>query len=165
MNILIIGNCGVGKTWVMKNLIKQHNVNKLGKIGKFKFHYNDKLMVIGKYDNSTFEGSDKLSMAVMSDISFFRDWSVAKDGFTIAEGDRFMNKRYIDNMQPIIIQIKGSGEEGRILRGSKQTERHLKAINTRVSNIAKEFGIVKVYDSNHCLNFINKQIDENRKSK
>lgn len=164
MNILVIGNCGVGKTWVMKRLIEQHNVNYRGKIGMFRFHYNDEhLVVAGKYDGSTFEGSDKLSMAVMRDIDKFNFWRENRDCITIAEGDRFMNKKYIEKMKPIIIQIQGNGEEGRLKRNSKQTDRHLKAINTRVNNIAKEFGIIKVYDSNHCLRLINKQIDERRK--
>jgi len=163
MNILIIGNCGVGKTWVMKKLIEQHNVKHRGKLGMFKFHYNRDMLVVGKYDGSTFEGSDKLSMAVMRDIDTFRDWCTQTETITIAEGDRFMNKKYIENMNPLIIQIQGSGDEGRKERGSNQTDRHLKAINTRVSNISNEFGIVKVYDSNHCLSLINKQIDERRK--
>jgi len=165
MNILIIGNCGVGKTWVMKQLIKQHNTNFRGQLGLFKFHYNENVMVVGKYDGSTFEGSDKLSMAVMKDIDTFKTWCDTRSGIIIAEGDRFMNKRYIEIMKPLIIQIQGSGEEGRELRGSEQTSRHLKAINTRVSNIAEGFGIVKVYDSNHCLGLINKQIDEISRAK
>jgi len=163
MNILIIGNCGVGKTWVMKKLIEQHNMKLRGKLGMFKFHYNEDITIVGKYDGSTFEGSDKLSMAVMRDVDTFKTWCDAKSGIVVAEGDRFMNKNYIDKMRPLIIQIQGNGEAGRIMRKSEQTERHLKAINTRVSNISKQFGIVKVYDSNHCLKLINKQIDERRK--
>lgn len=163
MNILIIGNCGVGKTWVMKKLIEQHNVKHRGKLGMFKFHYNRDMLVVGKYDGSTFEGSDKLSMAVMRDIDTFRDWCTERECITIAEGDRFMNKKYIDNMNPLIIQIQGDGEAGRLMRKSEQTDRHLKAINTRVSNISSQFGIVKVYDSNHCFRLINKQIDERRR--
>tara|TARA_R110000823_G_scaffold315684_1_gene449698 strand:+ start:10118 stop:10609 length:492 start_codon:yes stop_codon:yes gene_type:complete len=160
MNILIIGNCGVGKTWVMKELIYQHNLRKRGKLGMFKFHHNDNILVLGKYDNSTFEGGDKLSMAVMRDTPVFKDWVKSEGVITIAEGDRFMNSTYIENMNPIIIRIKGTGVEGRRVRNSEQTERHLKAINTRVSNVADRFGVISVYDSNHCLRIINKQIDE-----
>lgn len=162
MNILIIGNCGVGKTWVMKQLIKHHKLKQRGKLGLFKFHYNEDMLVVGKYDGSTFEGSDKLSMAVMRDIHTFKNWCDHRSGIAVAEGDRFMNKKYIDNMNPLIIQTQGNGEQGRSIRGSRQTDRHLKAINTRVSNIANEFGIVKVEDSNHCLKMINEQIDERR---
>tara|TARA_R110001599_G_scaffold347011_1_gene572863 strand:+ start:5046 stop:5543 length:498 start_codon:yes stop_codon:yes gene_type:complete len=165
MNILIIGNCGVGKTWVMKQLIEHHNPKYRGQLGLFKFHYNENIMVVGKYDGSTFEGSDKLSMAVMKDLGTFKDWCDTRSGVVIAEGDRFMNMRYIETMQPLIIQIQGNGDAGRLKRRSKQTQRHLKSINTRVSNISNDFGIVKVYDSNHCLNFINKQIDEYTKAK
>ena len=65
--LLIIGNCGVGKTWIMRKLIED-NPNKPLKLGKFLFHETDKLIIVGKYDGSVFEGSDRLSMSVITDL-------------------------------------------------------------------------------------------------
>lgn len=132
-DILLIGECGTGKTWVMSNIVK--DLNKLGKIGLFRFHYNDKVVVPGVYDGSVFQGSDKLSMAVTRDIIKFREW--AKGRIVIYEGDRFTNSKILSYL-PHVIKIAGNGAEGRKKRGTKQSERHLKAISTRVANITAD---------------------------
>jgi len=156
MNVLIIGECGVGKTWVMKQLLADYNLQP-GKIGKFKFHYNDDIVLIGVYDGSTFEGSDRLSMSLNTDLDNFLLWSNNKS--VICEGDRFTNSTFIKKATPIIFKIQGDGEVGRKIRGSKQTERHLKSIATRVSNIKED---VLAKDSEEAYYLIKKfiQYDE-----
>ena len=149
MRVLIVGNCGVGKTWLMKALIKEFKVEKRQKIGKFYFHSNDRVIVVGKYDGSTFEGSDRLSMSVITDLSAFLQLSVGK--ISIFEGDRFTNGRFIKEANPIIVKILGDGASGREKRGSAQTERHIKSINTRVSNINANF---EVNNSMEAFNLI-----------
>lgn len=146
MTILLIGACGSGKTWVMKELIKLLKLDKLGKVGMFYYHHNTKVYVLGKYDGTTFEGSDKLSMAVMRDMEKFKEFSKGK--VVIAEGDRFSNKTFIEAMKPTIIKITSDGEKGRRLRKSNQTTRQIQSIATRVSNISSE---IEVVDSNNAL--------------
>ncbi len=148
MIVLIIGECGVGKTWVMKQMLKD---TKRYKLGLLRFHENENTIIIGKYDGSTFEGSDKLSMAVMKDLNKILLYIKHKNKLAIFEGDRFMNKNFIQKAKPYIIKINGDGEAGRIKRGSNQTERQLKTIRTRVSNI--EHNLV-VENSNECLKYI-----------
>lgn len=132
--ILIIGACGSGKTWVMKQIIKQMDLQLSAKFGMFQFKTNKKLCVLGKYDGQMFEGSDRLSMAIARDFEPFKK-IVDKNNFTIiAEGDRFTNKKFIEVFKPYVIKIKDSGEKGRKLRGSNQTERHVRSIQTRVDN-------------------------------
>ena len=130
-NILIIGACGVGKTWVMKHLLSIDD--KRFKLGKINFHENDSLIIVGKYDGTIFEGSDRLAMTAITDIS--RVIAYAKGKKTIWEGDRFMNSTFIDKAKPIIMRIMGDGQEGRRKRGSQQSERQVKAISTRGSKI------------------------------
>ena len=152
-NILIVGECGVGKTWVMKNLLlKENNAYKLG---LFLFHETDNYIVVGKYDGSTFEGSDKLSMGVMKDLKKMKKYldKVGKVG--IFEGDRFMNRNFISMMEPVILKITGDGKEGRDKRGSEQTERQLKTIKTRVSNIKEN---INIENSSKCLQYIKEEI-------
>lgn len=134
-NILIIGECGVGKTWVMKNLIEHFELERTQKYGMIKMKRNDKICVVGAYDGSTFEGSDRLSMAVMRDVPLFVDTLGQIVKYCVWEGDRFTNWKFIDKVKPLVIKIAGNGSEGRKKRGSNQTERHLKAISTRVNNI------------------------------
>lgn len=143
--ILIIGECGVGKTWVMKQLLKNCKAYKLG---MFYFHENDKHIIVGKYDNSTFEGSDRLSMAVMRDLDKMLIYINKQKKIGIFEGDRFMNKNFIKAAEPYIIKINGDGKAGRLKRGSKQTERQLKTIRTRVANIKEN---ILVNNSQECL--------------
>lgn len=136
-NILITGCCGTGKTWVMKELIKNLNCKKKVKLGTIEYRSNGNVNILGKYTGETFDGSDRLSMAVMKDLEPYLNYNKGKQ--TIAEGDRFTNKNFIQRTNPFIICIKGNGMEGRIKRGSNQSERHLKAIETRVRNIKADF--------------------------
>lgn len=148
MIILIIGECGVGKTWVMKNLL---NKTKGYKLGLFYFHENEINIIVGKYDNTTFEGSDRLSMSVMSDLNKMYSYIKKSQKIAIFEGDRFMNNNFIKKCNPYIIKIKGDGLNGRLKRGSNQTERQLKTIKTRVKNITPH---IEVENSNECLKII-----------
>lgn len=148
--ILVIGECGVGKTYVMSCLAKE--CHRRGKIGLFRFHFNDKIVIPGVFDGSMFQGSDKLSMAVTRDLDKFTQWS--KDKIVIYEGDRFTNSKIL-SLKPFVIKIAGDGAEGRKKRGSKQSERHLKSIATRVANIDAD---IVAEDSVEALVIIRKMI-------
>lgn len=137
--ILVVGGCGVGKTWVMEQLVKKLKLDTLGSIGMFAFHRNDKVTVLGKYDGSTFQGSDKLSMAVMRDLDLF--YKNCKTKFVVCEGDRFTNSTFIEGVKPIIIKIVGDGAAGRAKRGSSQSERQIKSIATRVAKVNAEISV------------------------
>lgn len=149
-DILLIGECGTGKTWVMSQIVK--GLDRRGKIGLFRFHFNDEVVVPGIYDGSVFQGSDKLSMAVTRDLDRFRSW--AHNKIVIYEGDRFTNSKIL-SLKPYVIKIQGDGAEGRLKRRSEQTERHLKAIATRVANIRED---VTCEDSEQALAIIRKLI-------
>jgi len=122
MNILIIGQCGVGKTWVMKRVIEEFNLTENFSIGKIKYKTNGEINVIGKYVGHTFDGSDRLSMSAITDLKDFHEYN--KNRINIAEGDRFTNSRFIKEMNPKIILIEGDGKDGRDRRGSSQSDRH-----------------------------------------
>lgn len=132
MNILIIGNCGTGKTYIMTELIKHFNCNQKEKLGLVNYNTNKDINIIGNYDGSIFQGSDKLSMSVMTDVSTFLQ---NVKGINIFEGDRFTNSKFITKANPFIFKINGNGKEGRELRSSQQTTRQIKSIATRVNNI------------------------------
>ena len=159
-SILIIGECGVGKTWIMKQLLKDKQAKRI-KLGMFMFHETDEYIVVGKYDNSTFEGSDKLSMAVMRDIGYMLGYIKKANKIAIFEGNRFTNSKFIDKADPIIVRVNGDGAKGRLKRGSQQSERQIKTIKTRVNNIVAHH---YVDDSNRAYNLI-QRIYENNRSK
>jgi hypothetical protein len=158
INILLVGNCGSGKTWVMKQLIKDFELKKKAKVGMVVFQTNDKISVLGNYDGSVFEGSDKLSMAVMSDCDILKKVQNKYNMALVCEGDRFTNSTFINKFRPVIIKITDDGSAGRLKRNSNQTERHLKAIQTRVNNTKHS---IEVKDSNEALLTIKRIINEN----
>ena len=148
--ILLIGKCGVGKTYVTSNLARE--CTRRGKIGMFKFHFNDKIVIPGIFDGTMYQGSDKLSFAIMRDHGKFQKW--AKDKIVIYEGERFMNKKIL-SLRPFVIKIDGDGSWGRENRGSKQTSTHLKKIATRVDSFDAD---VVAKDSVEALILIRKMI-------
>lgn len=154
--ILLIGQCGSGKTWAMTELLKLYNTKK-AKIGLngFRIDEDKKIIIIGVYDGSVFQGSDKLSMAVMSDSDKLKSVQNKYNFKIIAEGDRFTNSTFINKFNPYIIKINDNGKQGRDKRNSTQSERHLKAIESRVNNI-KENILVK--NSLEALDLIKKII-------
>ena len=71
--ILLIGACGSGKTWVMTKLLSEYNTKKTS-YQLFKFHVDveKKIAILGLYDGKTFQGSDRLSMAIMKNAEEFK---------------------------------------------------------------------------------------------
>lgn len=155
MNILIVGECGVGKTWVMTQLLAETKGYKLGKIN---FHQSASAIVVGKYDGSVFQGSDKLSMTAITDYSKISNRALKYNIPAVWEGDRFTNSTFIEGAKPIIVRIAGDGSGGRMKRGSQQSERQIKAIRTRVSKLEPTH---EVENSTECLALINNIINGN----
>lgn len=136
INILIIGNCGVGKTYIMQNIIKKFKCDNTNTVGQLHYNTNGFINVTGKYDGSTFQGSDKLSMSVMLSID---EYIENVKGVNIFEGDRFTNKNFIKKANPFVIKINGNGEQGRKIRNTTQSTRQIKSIETRINNIDYDF--------------------------
>jgi len=149
VNILITGNCGVGKTYILKELIKCIGLSKKNKIGLLNYIENNKYVITGKYVNEMFDGSDKLAMNVMSSLEQFLNEN--KDKIIFYEGDRFTNSKFIAKAKPFIIKILGNGKSGREERNSNQTQRHLKSIQTRVNNIEAD---LELKNSSVCLSVL-----------
>lgn len=155
--ILIVGGCGSGKTWVMKQLKTLTRAIMHLKVGMVHYYKSPdhKLGLAGIYDGTTFEGSDKLSMAVMRDVPDALELMGRSLKFAVFEGDRFTNKNFIALANPYIIKITDDGSKGRKLRGSSQTERQIRSIATRVSNVEAN---VEATDSKEALKIICKLV-------
>jgi GTPase SAR1 family protein len=153
--ILLIGACGSGKTWVMNELLKNVLDTKKAKVGLNSFRIDEikKVLILGIYDGTTFEGSDKLSMGVMADVDKLKAIQGKHNLTIIAEGDRFTNATFIKKFNPFIIKISDLGEVGRLKRNSSQSERHIKSILTRVTNIKEN---ILVNNSSDALEIIKK---------
>jgi len=155
-SILIIGQCGSGKTWLCKQLIKQYKLDQSCKIKTIHFKSDGQISVMGKFVGDVFDGTDRLSMSVMKDINSLQYVQKKHNMLIIAEGDRFMNKTFINKFNPFILKINDDGTKGRKLRNSQQTERQIKTIRTRVKNIQHN---KEVKNSNDAFEFLKEQIN------
>lgn len=160
MVYLVTGACGSGKTWIMKGLIEMFDVRTEAQSGLYRYLENENIIIIGKYNDEIFAGSDKLSMSVMADNAKFKE--IIKDKIVICEGDRFTNNTFIKEFNPVILRLLDNGESGRDKRGSSQTERHIKSMQTRVNNIKPHFVFT---DSTQCLDFLENQLRFKLKNK
>lgn len=107
--------------------------------------------MLGVFDGSTFEGTDKLSMAVIGDaLSYLRKLD-ALPGRTVCfmEGDRLFCKRFIEetgasvhivDAHPDVLAVRLAN---RAAGGEPQSEQSLKARRTKVENLAAALGVEK----------------------
>ena len=142
----------------MTNLIDLFQCHKESKVKLVRYNENEdsKINIVGKYDGSMFEGSDKLAMNVSSSVDEYLE-QTSQNNYNVFEGDRFSNGKFITKVEPLVLKILGDGEEGLKMRGSNQTERQLKSIKTRISNIEAD---IEFNNSEECLEFIDNYISD-----
>lgn len=103
------------------------------------------VIFIGVYDGSTWEGSDKLSMAVQPDFELMLR-SLARKACTVYfEGDRLFNPSLFERfpfIRGLVIRADSSvlGDRHRA-RKDNQPEQFLKAKRTKVERMVQRFGL------------------------
>ena len=102
--------------------------------------------VIGVYDNSTFAGTDKLSMACQPD--FLRLMKKLSDNdLVIFEGDRLFNQSLFDEVDCKIIILEANNDtlvNRHIDRRDNQTEKFIQSKFTKIRNIVNN-NSVKIF--------------------
>lgn len=101
--IAILGYPGAGKSWAVYELLKSLEVYfyedielTRGRVGLVDYHCLGPLAIVGIYDGTTFQGTDRLSMAVAPDFpKFFEAMTEQKKELIIAEGDRINNMTFM----------------------------------------------------------------------
>jgi len=101
----ILGHPGAGKSWAVYDFLKfmmdfhgfERDPSEVRKrIGLVDYHDLGEIVIMGIYDGSKFQGTDRLSMAVS--VDFVRFFSKIKDEksdpWIIAEGDRINNMTF-----------------------------------------------------------------------
>ncbi len=130
------------RTQLGEHTKKQHNL----------LRYEDYLhhVILGIYDGSTFEGTDKLSMAVMKDALEFLKTNRKK---VLVEGDRLFSLKFLEGAKSMGYDVKISilyvDNFVEILkryqsRGQMQTESFIKGRQTKINNIRASFPTVAI---------------------
>lgn len=165
--IAILGYPGAGKTWAayqyIQALLKKYGFEieeTAGRIGLVDFHiFNNEIVVVGKYDGSKFQGTDRLSMAVAPHfVAFFAEMSKIGVTHIIAEGDRincmpfFKTAMYHGQLE----RIKCNPDEA-TLRKQREQRNHVfpQSFLATVATKVDKHTFDQELDSNGVLNYLN----------
>lgn len=102
--------------------------------------------MLGVFDGSTFEGTDKLSMAVINDaIRYIKGLQQDKAKTVVfVEGDRLFNYRFLSETRALLMiidadeQVLKARHKG---RGDTQTEAFLRSRRSKLENFIRKYKI------------------------
>lgn len=171
--IYIAGVPASGKSTLFK-LVRQHLFDiatefKCGKVRGIETpdgHYK----MLGVFDGSTFEGTDKLSMTVIGDaIDYIK--RLDSDGerhVVFVEGDRLFNYRFMSETRARLLLIDANEQVLRARhteRGDTQTDTFLRSRRSKVENFASKYNVSRIWnntpnDQQRILDYILKTAKE-----
>jgi uridine kinase len=140
--IALGGEPASGKTTLLKRIRKNYPNLVEFKDGLVRGEYCPKSLVyfVGVFDDTMFEGTDKLSLSVQpSFIEFVLKTPNAK---IIFEGDRLFNASVFEQLKSVIFILdidKDIHAQRHALRGHEQNETFLKGRKTKIDNIKNTF--------------------------
>lgn len=120
--------------------------------------------MLGVFDGSLFEGTDKLSMTVIGDaIDYIKKlYEDADPHVVFVEGDRLFNYRFISETKAMLLLLDANEvvlQTRHIERGDTQTETFLKSRRSKVENFIRKYKVPRTWnntpeDSERILSFI-----------
>lgn len=126
--------------------------------------------MIGVFDGSTFEGTDKLSMTVIDDtIGYIKGLNeVEQKSVVFVEGDRLFNIRFLSETKALLLLIDANErvlKARHLERGDNQTETFLKSRRSKVENFISRYKAQRIWnntpkDQERILSFIIKTARE-----
>jgi len=154
---IIAGLPVTGKTTLMRQI--RDKLNFLPKClvhGLLRYEDYPNHVIFGIYDGETFDGTDKLSMAVNKDALEFLKTNKKK---VLIEGDRLFNKKFLEGAESLGYDVKVTVLFTTSLpellkryrqRGKMQSPKFIKGRQTKLNNIRQLFSCTSV-DSTHPL--------------
>jgi uridine kinase len=140
--IALGGEPASGKTTLLKRIRKNFPPLTDFKEGLVRGGYCpiSKVYFVGVFDDTMFEGTDKLSLSVQpSFIEFVKNTPNAK---IVYEGDRLFNASVFEQLKSVIFILdidKDIHTQRHALRGHEQNETFLKGRKTKIENIRNTF--------------------------
>lgn len=139
--IAIGGEPATGKTTIMRGLKPGGEPFQSGKLRGTHDRARG-IWWLGIYDGDTFDGTDRLSMAVQPDAEAFIEEHKGERGAVIFEGDRLFRGSFLSfvkercDLSVFVIEADAEAKERRHRgRGDSQSETFLKTQRTKVANI------------------------------
>lgn len=111
-----------------------------------------KYSMLGVFDGSMFEGTDKLGMTVINDaLQYIRELQ-EKDGKAVVfvEGDRLFNIRFLSKTDALLLVLDANGailKRRHIERGDSQTESFLKSRRSKVENFISRYKVRRIWNN------------------
>lgn len=175
----IVGLCGepgTGKTTVMRAVRKHFNAKRWfeQKYGTLEYleHYDSATYVLGKYTGDMFDGTDKLSMAVINDAEGFLKQEDAPHVRVLFEGDRLWCPRFVNfcvnelNAEFLFLRlyidtpslVKRHTE--RAAAGHRQDVKFITSRHTKYNNLTKAFPFIFARRANNTEDDLNRIVEE-----
>lgn len=155
LTIILAGIPASGKSTIFKDIRRilfQDSIEFEHKKVKGIKTINGEYQMLGVFDNSRHEGTDRLSMTVIGDaIEYINSINKGFKKVVFIEGDRLLNDRFIKETKAEIYIIEASPItilKRHTLRGDNQSETFLKSRDTKISNIIKKYNL-KPYKNNN----------------
>lgn len=152
MNAKVIYVAGVpaaGKTTIMKRVREAlfAGAEQFGQ-GACKGIRCGDLYMIGVFDGSTFEGTDRLSMTAIDDVLAFIEG--LQGGTVLVEGDRLFNERFLRTTRATVVLIDADKAiiKQRHSTRDQQSETFLKGRRTKIENFKKRHPKVRTFWNN-----------------
>jgi dephospho-CoA kinase len=146
MNLTIIGGLQAsGKTTLMRMIRENLGEPIKNKLGTLHYEEYNNHIVYGIYNGDTFDGTDKLSMAVITDA--LNHLKHNKKNILI-EGDRLFNLKFLDSAKALGYDIKiiiCTVSDNSVLlnrfkkRGQMQKESFIKGRMTKINNVTAKY--------------------------
>lgn len=111
-------------------------------------HYH----MLGVFDGSLFEGTDRLSMAVINDALAYVAALRSECGrhVVFVEGDRLFNYRFLSETKAVLLLIDANERvlaQRHIERGDEQTERFLRSRRSKVENFIARHHVQRLWNN------------------
>jgi hypothetical protein len=151
--VYYIGCPGVGKTTRMREIIAEYSKveeSEFVKEGLVTYHLfaKQKVIILGKYDEGTFAGTDTWSKGVgpkfrqwlLDNRESYRGWVV------LGEGERLSNSPNMDamfaeeSMKLVCLEVSDAElERRRAARNNTQSPSWMKGMQTRIANLCNKY--------------------------
>lgn len=151
--IYVAGVPACGKTTLFKRIREELFLNETEfKDGKVRGVESNHFKMLGVFDGTLFEGTDKLSMTVINEaILYIKKLREEEKRYVVfVEGDRLFNHRFIMETKAILLLLDANEKILRLRhlqRGDVQNDTFLRSRRSKVENYIKKYNVMRIWNN------------------